>query len=53
MADQIRPQRPGAEILLGAKKLTLPRVAFATAKEMLKVAVKAIHGGQLGCTVRE
>ncbi len=48
MADQIRVKLLGAEILVGLKKLTLPGVDFATAKEVLKVALEAIHDGHLG-----
>ena len=51
MADQIRLKLLGAEILVGLKKLTLPGVDFATAKEVLKVALEAIHGGRLGYTI--
>lgn len=51
LADQIRLKLLGAEILVGLKKLTLPGVNFATAKELLKVALEAIHDGRLGYTI--
>jgi SAM-dependent methyltransferase len=51
MADQIRLKLLGAEIMVGLKKLSLPGVDFATAKELLKVALEAIHGGRLGYTI--
>jgi ubiquinone/menaquinone biosynthesis C-methylase UbiE len=51
MADQIRLKLLGAEILVGLKKLTLPGVNFATAKELLKLAREAIDHGRLGYTL--
>jgi arsenite methyltransferase len=51
MADEIRLRLLGAEILVGLKKLTLPGVNLATAKERLKVALEAIHDGGLGYTI--
>lgn len=51
MADQIRLKLLGAEIMVGLKKLTLPGVNFATAKELLKVALEAIHDGHLGYAI--
>jgi ubiquinone/menaquinone biosynthesis C-methylase UbiE len=51
MAYQIRLKLMGAEILVGLKKLTLPGVNFATAKELLKLAREAIDDGRLGYTI--
>jgi arsenite methyltransferase len=51
MAGQIRLKLLGAEILVGLKKLTLPEVNFATAKELLNVAMEAIQEGRLGYTI--
>lgn len=51
MAEHIRLKLLGAEILVGLKKLTLPGVDFATAKELLQVAREAISDGRLGYTI--
>jgi arsenite methyltransferase len=51
MAGHIRLKLLGAEVLVGLKKLTLPGVNFATAKELLNVALEAIQEGRLGYTI--
>jgi SAM-dependent methyltransferase len=51
MADQIRLKLLGAEILVGLKKLILPGVDFVTVKKLLKVALQAIHDGDLGYAI--
>ena len=51
MATQIRMKLLGAEIMVGLKKLTLPEVDFAKAKELLKVALDAIHDDHLGYAI--
>jgi ubiquinone/menaquinone biosynthesis C-methylase UbiE len=51
MADQIRAKLLGAEILVGLKKLNLPGVNFAKAKDLLKLAQEAIVDGHLGYAI--
>jgi ubiquinone/menaquinone biosynthesis C-methylase UbiE len=51
MAAQIRMKLLGAEIMVGRKKVNLPEVDFARAKELLKVSLEAIQAGQLGYAI--
>lgn len=51
MVSQVRGKLFGAEILVGLKKLDLPGVDFAAAKQMARAALKAIEQGQLGYAI--
>ena len=51
MAAQIRMKLFGAEIMVGLKKVDLPGVDFAKAKELLNASLEAIHAGQLGYAI--
>jgi arsenite methyltransferase len=51
MVNQIRAKLFGAELLVGLKKLELPGVDFAEAKEMARTALEAIKAGKLGYAV--
>ena len=48
MVNQVRMKLLGAEIMAGLKKLELPGVDFAAAKEMARSALSAIREGSLG-----
>jgi hypothetical protein len=51
MVQQIGMKLLSAEVLVGLKKLVLPGVDFAFAKQMAQSALTAIHNGQLGYAV--
>ncbi|MGH9738896.1 MAG: class I SAM-dependent methyltransferase [Candidatus Acidiferrales bacterium] len=51
MVHQIRLKLLSAEVLVGLKKLTLPDVDFASAKQMARVARDAIQQNQLGYAI--
>ena len=51
MVNQIRMKLLGAEIMVGLKKLDLPGVDFAGAKQMAQAAYDAIRRGNLGYAV--
>ncbi len=51
MVNQIRAKLVGAELLVGLKKLELPGVDFAAAKEMARSALEAIQEGKLGYAI--
>jgi len=51
MVQQIRMKLLSAEVLVGLKKLVLPGVDFAFAKQMAQSALTAIQKGQLGYAV--
>jgi len=48
MVNQVRTKLLGAEIMVGLKKLELPGVDFAAAKQMARSALSAVQGGTLG-----
>jgi arsenite methyltransferase len=51
MVNQVRMKLLGAEIMVGLKKLELPDVDFATAKEIARAADAAIRQGKLGYAI--
>jgi arsenite methyltransferase len=51
MVRQIQAKLLGAEIMTGLKKIDLPGVDFATAKQFAQAALEAIRGGALGYAV--
>ena len=48
MVRQIEGRLPGAEIMVGLKRLDLPKVDFSSAKQFAQAAQSAILGGKLG-----
>jgi len=51
MVNQIRTKLLGAELLVGLKKIELPSVDFAAAKNMARSALEAIQQGKLGYAI--
>jgi arsenite methyltransferase len=51
MVNQVRMRLLGAEIMVGLKKLELPGVDFAAAKQMAQAALTAIRQGNLGYAI--
>lgn len=51
MVNQVRMKLLGAEIMVGLKKLDLPGVDFATAKQLAQAALSAIQQGSLGYAI--
>ncbi len=51
MVNQIRGKLLGLEIAVGLKKIDLPGLDFANAKQMAKAALEAIKEGQLGYAI--
>ena len=51
MVNQVRTKLLGAEIMVVLKKLELPGVDFAAAKEMARSAVSAVRRGSLGYAI--
>lgn len=51
MVNQVRTKLLGAEIMIGLKKLKLPGVDFAAAKEMAHSALSAVQKGSLGYAI--
>jgi ubiquinone/menaquinone biosynthesis C-methylase UbiE len=51
MVNQLRTKLLGAEIMVGLKKLELPGVDFAAAKEMARSALSAVREGRLGYAI--
>ena len=51
MVNQVRMKLLGAEIMVGLKKLELPGVDFAAAKEMARSALSAVRQGSLGYAI--
>ena len=51
MVNQVRMKLLGAEIMVGLRKLELPEVDFAAAKEMARSALYAVREGSLGYAI--
>jgi ubiquinone/menaquinone biosynthesis C-methylase UbiE len=51
MVHQVRTKLLGAEIMVGLRKLELPGVDFAAAKEMARSALSAVREGSLGYAI--
>lgn len=51
MVNQVRMRLLGAEIMVGLKKLDLPGVDSAAAKQMAQAALTAIRQGNLGYAI--
>ena len=51
MVNQVRTKLLGAEIMVGLKKLELPGVDFAAAKQMARSALSALQEGVLGYAI--
>lgn len=51
MVSQVRLRLLGAEIAVGLKKIELPGVDFASAKQMAKAALGAVRTGNLGYAI--
>lgn len=51
MVQQIRIELLSAEVLAGLKKLALPEVDFASARQLAQSALTAIRQGQLGYAI--
>ena len=51
MVNQVRMKLLGAEIMVGLKKLELPNLNFAEAKQMASSSLQAIQQGKLGYAI--
>jgi SAM-dependent methyltransferase len=51
MVQQVQAKLLGAEIMAGLKKINLPGVDFATAKDFARAALEAVREGALGYVV--
>src|SRR6266850_5696751 len=51
MVNQIRMKLLGAELMVGLRKMELPDVDFAQAKQMARSALEAIQQGKLGYAI--